>query len=520
MSSMIESLLRPGAFPGCAQAARLIETHISWVLLAGEFAYKIKKPVNLGFLDYSTPARRHRFCEEELRVNRRYAPQLYLDVVAITAGDSGAEIAGSGPVLDHAVRMRRFPDDALLSEVVARGPVDIALWHQLGVDVAAVHAELPHAGPEYEDGRGTPPQLRDAVHQNFRQTRPFLRRDDDIALLNRLEELAWVACKAHERRLWERYENGWVRECHGDLHLGNIVLTEGRAIAFDAIEFNPALSWIDLMNELAFLVMDCESRGVAEGGFVALNAWLEHTGDYAGLELLDFFCAYRAMVRAKVAALRVGRPPLVEGSPAHGECRRYLELTARYTGTRRPFLAITCGVSGSGKSTLAERLLGSARAIRVRSDVERKRLFGIPPQGDSRALPAGEGLYSAEASRRTFARLAQLARDIIGHGLPVIVDATFIQRAHRDDFRQLAHQLGVPFHILLCDAPRAELERRVRARSAARNDPSEADVDVLAAQLARAELPDPLTEPETLVAAGIDALTVEALSARLVRAEA
>lgn len=515
MMSVIESLLRPAALPGCAQAARLIETHISWVLLAGETAYKIKKPVDLGFLDYSTLALRKHFCEEELRVNRRYAPQIYLDVVAVTAGAGGAEIDGSGRVLDYAVRMRRFPDDALLSDAAARGSVDVALWRQLGGDIAAVHAVLPLAGPEHEDGRGTPLQLRDAVNQNFRQTRPYLRDRADIALLNRLEEQAWAACQTHEQTLWQRYEGGLVRECHGDLHLGNIVLLDGRAVAFDAIEFNPALSWIDVMNELAFLVMDCESRGCGEGGFVALNAWLEHCGDYAGLGLLDFLCTYRAMVRAKVAALGAGRPPLDEGSHAHRECRRYLALAERYTLPRRPFLAITCGVSGSGKSTLTEKLAGGARAIRLRSDVERKRLFGIAPQDDSRALVGGEGIYTAEASRRTFARLEELARGIIGSGLPVIVDATFIQRTHRDAFRRLARELGVPFHILFCDAPRAELERRVRARSVAYNDASEADIEVLTAQLANAEFPQPASEPETLVAAGGGALTFEELLARL-----
>jgi aminoglycoside phosphotransferase family enzyme len=369
MMSVVESLLRPAALPGCAQAARLIETHISWVLLAGETAYKIKKPVDLGFLDYSTLALRKHFCEEELRVNRRYAPQIYLDVVAVTAGAAGAEIDGSGRVLDYAVRMRRFPDDALLSDAAARGLVDVALWRQLGVDIAAVHAVLPLAGPEHEDGRGTPLQLRDAVNQNFRQTRPYLRDGADLALLNRLEEQAWAACQTCERTLWQRYENGLVRECHGDLHLGNIVLLDGRAVAFDAIEFNPALSWIDVMNELAFLVMDCESRGCGA-------AWIRraerlaraHWGDYAGLALLDFFCAYRAMVRAKVSALGAGRPPLAEGS---ARASRVAGAIWRWPS------ATPCRAGRSSRSPAASRVRASRRwrrrwpAARVRSGCAR-----------------------------------------------------------------------------------------------------------------------------------------------------
>lgn len=516
MNAMIESLLRPEALPDCAGSAQLIETHISWVLLAGEFVYKIKKPVNLGFLDYSTlPLRKH-FCEEELRVNRRYAPQLYLGVVTVTSTPAGAEIGGSGRVLDYAVRMNRFPADALFGDVVARGPVDVAVWRRFGADIAAIHATLPVAGPEYEDGRGTPLKIRDAVNQNFRQLRPFLRDAADIALLNLLEEQAWEAWRRHEHLLWERYERGMVRECHGDLHLGNMVLLDGRAVAFDAIEFNPALNWTDPVAELAFIVMDCESRGCGSGGFVTLNAWLEHCGDYEGVALLDFFCAYRAMVRAKVAALGVGRPPLVDESPAHRECRRYLALAERFGRPRQPFLAITCGVSGSGKSTMAETVAAEARAIRLRSDVERKRLFGLAPNEDSRVVPGGS-IYGEDASRRTFARLAELARGLVGCGAPVIVDATFIRRAHRDDFRRLAAELGVPFHILLCDAPQEELERRVRARMVARDDASEADVTVLAAQLAEAEFPDPVTEPETMLAAGPGTLAQRELLERLKR---
>jgi uncharacterized protein len=515
MNALIDGLREARAFPHAVGPVRVVETHISWVLLTGEFAYKIKKPLDLGFLDYSTLARRKHYCEEELRVNRRYAPQLYLDVVAITASAQGPEIAGAGNVVEYAVRMRQFPDDALLADVVARGDPGAAVWRRLGADIAAIHDALPVAGPGHEDGRGTPGNVREAIDQNFRQVRPYLRESADIAQLDGLEERARQDFHRHERLLGARYASGLVRECHGDLHLGNIVLLAGRALAFDAIEFNPALSWIDVMNEMAFLVMDCESRGHGSAGFVALNAWLERTGDYAGLVLLDFFCAYRAMVRAKVSVLGAGRPPVASGSTAHLGCRRYVALAQRYTGARRPFLAITCGVSGSGKSTLAEALAGEARAIRLRSDVERKRLFGLAPDASSRDGANAADIYTAAASARTFARLAELAGEVIAAGFPVIVDATFIRRAHREDFRRVARGLGVEFHILFCEAPRAELERRVEARHRAANDASEADLAVLAAQLASAEFPDVAGEPETLRVAGSGDAAVREVLARI-----
>ncbi len=507
---LIAALLGAPAYPHPVATPRLVETHISWVILTGTYAYKIKKPVNLGFLDFSTLAKRRHFCEEELRVNRCFAPQLYIDVVAICATDAGPRVAAVGEVLEYAVRMRQFPDDALLADRPER--IALTVWRQLGEDVARVHAGLPARGDDEPGSCGTPVALRDAIAQNFRQIRPYLRDGAEILELNRLEEQAWSACRTHEKLLWQRHAEGRVRECHGDLHLGNIALIEGRAIPFDALEFNPALRWIDVLNEMAFLVMDCRSRGQQPASFAALNAYLELSGDYAGLALLDFFCSYRAMVRAKVSLLAV-LPPVTSGSEAHRAYLRYSALAAEYQQPRHRFLAICCGVSGSGKSTLAEMLAAQAGAVRIRADVERKRLFGLEPDADSRG--AGVDIYTAEAGRRTFARLAELAARIIGDGFAVIVDATFIRRSLRDDFRRLARELGVPFHILLCDAPTAELRRRVRARLASGADASEADVEVLEAQLRAAELPDPAREPETLRVGAIDPGSVAQLAARL-----
>ncbi len=507
---LIGALLEAQAYPHPVQTPRLVETHISWVILTGTYAYKIKKPVNLGFLDFSTLAKRHHFCEEELRVNRFFAPQLYIDVVAICATDSGPRVAAAGQVLEYAVRMLQFPDDALLADRPER--IAMAVWRQLGEDVARVHAGLPARGDDEPGSCGTPVALRDAIAENFRQIRPYLRDSADILELNRLEEQAWSACRTHEKLLWQRHAQGRVRECHGDLHLGNIALIEGRATPFDALEFNPSLRWIDVLNEMAFLVMDCTSRGQQPAAFAALNAYLEVSGDYAGLALLDFFCSYRAVVRAKVSLLAV-LAPVVSGSEAHRGYLRYSALALVYQQPRTLFLAICCGVSGSGKSTLAEALSAEAGAIRIRADVERKRLFGLEADADSRG--AGVDIYTSEAGRRTFARLAEMAAEIVSSGFPVIVDATFIKRALRADFRRLAGALGVAFHILLCDAPAEELRRRIRARLERGTDASEADISVLEAQLRTAELPDPLSEPETLCVDAVDTGAVAQLVAGL-----
>lgn len=513
MDALSEALLDPRAYPHRVDTVRLVETHISRVFLAGDFAYKLKKPVWFGFLDFrSVEARRH-FCFEELRLNRRFAPGLYLDVVAIVRGPEGPRVAGEGELIDFAVRMRRFPDGALLAERAAAGTVPIVLWTTLGADIARLHRSLPRAPAGDEDREGVPPHFRDALAENFRQCRAYVREREDVALLNAVEERTWADWRRLESLLWRRHEEGAVRECHGDLHLGNLLVEGDRVLAFDCIEFNARLRWIDVMNEIAFLVMDCEARGVAEGGFLALNAWLEESGDYAAMAIFDTCRAYRAMVRAKVALL-AGRPPLESGSPVQAEFRRYLSLADGYGQPHTRFLAITCGVSGSGKSTLALALAGKLQAVRVRADVERKRLFGLGADADTRA-PGMPDIYTRDASARTFDRLEALAGLVLAAGHPVIVDATFIQRSLRERFRALAERLGVPFRIVHCDASPTELRRRVSARRASGNDASEADVAVLESQLAVCEPPGGEEAAWTLIAGTADADAVARLAAAL-----
>jgi len=516
MPALIEALLEPRAYSHHVESVSLVETHISWVLLTGHFAYKIKKPLDLEFLDFSTLARRRHFCEEELRINRRFAGDLYLEVVPITGTESAPCVGGSGPAIEYAVRMRQFPAGSLLSELAARGALDRAVFRQLGSDLARIHAQLPASDTAEARSAGVPTALRDAVTQNFRQVRPYLRDRADLDLLAAVEQWSRGAYSQSENELWRRQEQGRVRECHGDLHLGNIVLIDGRAVAFDAIEFNASLRWIDTMNELAFLVMDCESRGVGACGYLALNAYLERSGDYPGTGLLDLFCAYRAMVRAKVVLLS-GDPPVDRKSESYASYRRYVELAHSYTQRRQCFLAITCGVSGSGKSTVAEVLACEIRAIRMRSDVERKRLFGLAPEASSRADGVGDGIYSAAASERTFSRLRELAASVLRGGHPVIVDATFIRRDARHEFRVLARSLEVPFFILRCDAEEGELRRRVRQRQRSGRDPSEADLEVLEQQLLVAQLPDARSEPETIAVDTARSDMLEVLLAEMLR---
>jgi aminoglycoside phosphotransferase family enzyme/predicted kinase len=462
----------------------IVETHISWVILAGTFAYKIKKALDLGFLDFSTLEKRRFACEEEIRLNRRTAPDIYLDVVAI-GGSADAPQFGAGPVMEYAVRMRRFAREDGLDFLLARGALAPADIDAVAAMIAAFHAEAERSAGT---AHGDPAQVRGDALANFAQM-PVDGLNDDAR--KQLEHLRLWTLAEHARqagRMEARRRSGFVRECHGDLHLANMVRLDGRIVAFDCIEFNPEMRWIDVINDIAFTLMDLRHRGRPDLARRVQDIYLENTGDWDGVVLLPFYLTYRAMVRAKVAAIRAsGAAP---GTEAHRaamcDCHAHLQLACEFTRRGRGRLIITCGVSGSGKSHVSGGLIEVRDWIRLRADVERKRLAGLAPLEKSRSGPQ-QGLYTPAATARVYAHLAALAERLIGSGMTVIIDATFLKRAQRRSFGELAARLGVPLYILYIDAGRAELERRIAERNTRGKDPSEADGAVLATQIATAE---------------------------------
>lgn len=469
---LIAALRDPRRYPGTVRSVRVIETHISWVVLAGEFAYKIKKALNLGFLDYTALYLRQNYCAEEIHLNRRTAPQLYLDVVAIGGSPDEPEF-GRAPALEYAVRMRRFAPGDSCERLLRAGKLLPHHIDRLAAVIARFHAQLPAAA--LDTPYATPATVHAFMQQNFAQLRTLLPAEDSagLAALVRSSEAEFSACAT---RFGVRRELGHVRECHGDLHLGNIALIDDMPVPFDGIEFNPALRWIDVMDELAFVTMDLLQFGRPDYAWRLLNACLEASGDYAGVSVLRFYLAYRATVRAKVAALRADQ---AGGSRAMRSaelavCRSHLALARRCLEERRAALIITHGLPGSGKTTFAQFVIEQLGAIRIRSDVERKRLFGLDAQDSSRAR--GFDIYDAAATVQTYDRLYALARELLRAGHVVIVDAAFLQRAERDTFHRLARELSVPFVIASLQATPAELRRRIDRR---RNDASEADVAVL-----------------------------------------
>ena len=498
--TLIENMLNPAVYAHETRNIRLVETHCAWVLLTGDFVYKIKKPVNFGFLDFSTLEKRRHFCEEEVRLNRRFAPDIYLKVVTLTGTAEHPELSGQGDVLDYAVLMRQFSDGGLLSDLAANG--ELLAWHidQLVPCIAGFHEQAPRA--QVADPFGDPSGIHHWVMENYQHIQPLLRPDDDHARVEQMRSWSENEYRHLAPLLGRRKSDGAVRECHGDLHLGNITLIDGQVTPFDCIEFNPQLRWIDVISEVAFLLMDLDACGQSGLAWRFLNGYLQYAGDYTGLRVLRYYMVYRAMVRAKVAVLR--RQQLAEAgdacSRATDEYLQYLHLAEAYVSSGPVGLVITHGLSGSGKSTVARELAERMGFIQLRSDVERKRLAGLGSNDSSRS-GTGTGLYTANRTSMTYHRLSELAETVLEAGYRVIVDATFLKREYRDHFRGLAEKLDVPFLLLDCAAEDRELERRIQSRADRKTDASEATIEVLRAQRKSQEA---LTKSENQCAVRVD----------------
>ncbi len=481
LPALIRSLGKAASYDHTTDPVQDMETHISHVLLTGGFAYKIKKPLDLGFLDFSTLDKRLQACQEEVRLNRRLAPDYYLGVVPITGTPAAPHVNGVGTAFEYAVKMRQFPPHATLDRLDAEGRLTASQIETIAARVADFHLhDCAHA--ETDSAWGDPQHVWQPVAENFLQIAPLL---SDPAARRQLESLQRWSEVEHARLtplLAIRKRDGYIRECHGDLHLGNLAWVDERLLVFDCLEFNPALRWIDIVSDIAFCYMDLMQRNHADWAWLLLNTWLEKTGDHAGLALLRYYAVYRALVRAKVAVLRTGQTTGAEQQVAETEARTLLQLAATLSQTLPLWLDITHGLSGSGKTTVSQARMQSPGAIRLRSDVERKRLAGLDAQAHSHS-GVGQDLYAADATRRTYAHLARLAGELLDAGWPVLVDATFTARWQRDRLREQAQSRDVAFRILDCQVPLDILRERIVQRARAGRDASEAGLDVLQHQI-------------------------------------
>ena len=478
---MITALLQPRAYPHLTSCISLLETHISWVILTGTYAYKLKKPVNLGFVDFSSLERRRHFCQEELRLNQRLAPQLYLDLVEIHGPAKRANLLGQGPLIEVAVRMRQFEQEDLLPRALAAGTLTGEHLENFAERLAVFHSASPQASAE--GPFGTPEAV---VAPALANLEVLQRLQPGLTAQARLADWTHQEARRLQSAFAERLARGRIREGHGDLHLGNLVLQQEEVVGFDCLEFNPALRWIDVVSDLAFLAMDLQHSGKRVWAGRLLNRWLIACGDYDALHTWPWYLTYRALVRAKVMALRLEQRADGEDQTQRAlvdQLDSYWRLALQTSGlsSDSAALLLTHGVSGSGKSHLARQLCHRHGWIHLRSDVERRRLFGrwgselnCPRQGDAYSPALSEELYGEI--------LPAAAAAAVQAGETVVVDATFLKKQQRGRFFRLARQLQVPCLILVCPVTPELALSRIEERCSTNKDPSEADVTVLAQQ--------------------------------------
>jgi aminoglycoside phosphotransferase family enzyme/predicted kinase len=460
---------------------QVIETHISWVILTGQYAYKIKKPVDFQFLNYSTLEKREYYCRKELSLNKIMAPEIYQEVVGITGSEESPRLNGDGPVIEYALKMIEFPQQALFDYLLINREIHPNFIDELGKKIAHFHKQASSAD---KDSRfGTPEQVFAPIKQNFDQIRPLLKNKADLDQLSTLEQVATQHYQILKSLLQRRKDQGFIRECHGDLHLKNIVLLHQKPVIFDCIEFNEDFRWTDTIADVGFLAMDFHDNQRPDYAYRFVNTYMAYSGDYSGLPLLNFYMAYRAMVRAKVSLFRLTQTGLSEDEikATHDKYRSCTNLIEHINQPKKQAIIITHGLVGSGKSTWAKRIVDHYGAIQIRADIERKRIYGLDPENTSHS-PLNSHLYSNEANEKTTARMEELVREVLQAGYPVIVDATFIKKKQRDQVRQLASELDVPFAIIECQAPMDSLMSHITNRKEKKSDPSEASLEVLAWQ--------------------------------------
>jgi uncharacterized protein len=477
LPALIQRMLVPEFYPHpVTMPIKLMQTHASYVLLTGDFAYKLKKPVNFGFLDYSNVAKRQHFCQEEIRLNQRGAKELYLAVVAISKQGDRYQFGNDGEIVDYAVKMVQFPQANLLSNMFESGGIQMGDVEEMGRVIADFHAQSQTN--KYISNFGTIERIKESIDDNYRQTEKYIGRAQTQQQFTETKAYTDRFLSEHGELFLGRIIEGFIRECHGDLHLRNICRWQGKTLLFDCIEFNEPFRFVDTMYDVAFAVMDLEARGRKDLANRFLNTYAEQTGDWTGLQVLPMYLSRQAYVRAKVTSFLLDDPQVasVDRTAAAQTAGEYYHQAWEYTRDRQGKMIVLAGLSGSGKSTLGKRIAGELGGVHLRSDAVRKHLGGIPlsSKGDA-------NLYTPAMTDRTYGRLLELGGKLAAQGWTVILDAKYDRRLLRAAVVDLAGDRGLPLQIIHCTAPVDVLRDRLIQRT---GDIADATVDLLASQQA------------------------------------
>lgn len=460
-------MLSPSFYPHDPPSVDLVQTHISSVFIAGDKVYKIKKPVDFGFLDFTTLKKRKFFCDEEIRLNRRLAPSVYEFVTAITEDGTGhPTLDGDGPVIDYAVVMRRLPEERMLYRLLREGRVGDDVMDAIARLLYEFHQKAETGGEI--DRLGSLETIMMNHDENFDQTEPFIGKTISAPAHAFMKACANKFMEDNEALFRHRVSEHHIRDCHGDLHLQHICLDGDEIVIFDCIEFNRRFRSLDVAAEIAFLSMDLEGNGYTALARTFINAYLRYSGDSEAEKLLNFYRAYFAFVRGKVTGFRLDDPSTEEAdrNSVIDEAARYFDRSARYAArTENPVLVITAGLMGTGKSFLADMLARYLDARIIRTDVLRKELLGID-SSERHYENFEEGIYSAEATRKTYEAALERAEAFIAAGESVILDASFRSRRDRERARESARRAGAGFMLVECVCPEATVMERLEKRTA------------------------------------------------------
>jgi len=484
---LIRALLNPSVYPHPAPSVELVQTHISYVLLAGDYVYKIKKPVDFGFLDYSTLARRRYYCHQEVRLNRQLCSHTYLGVVAIREHEGNLSLTDGVRVVEYAVKMRRLPEERMMNQLLEQGAVDSSMIRSVAARLSVFHANAKTSKLSAHTGDRA---IRYAWRENFVQWAPsvgeMLTAEQDQILRCFGEAFFARRNAVLERRVAQLR----IRECHSDLRSDAVCFTDGVCI-FDCVEFSRRIRLVDVARDVGFLAMDLEYRSHPELADAFVNEYVRLSGDKDLPKVIGFYKCYNANVRAKVEGLLVGESevPSSKRRAARKAARRYIDLACRYAIELPPaLLIITCGLPGTGKSTLARSVADRTGFAVLSSDIVRKEMAGLLA-GQHQYEAFAKGIYAPDFTERTYVEILERARPLLLDGRSVILDASFIRRSHRKAALRLARETGAQFACVQLDIPAKTVRRRLVARLRRGADPSDARWETYVAQKRRFQRP-------------------------------
>lgn len=464
LPALVHDLLRPEAYPESPAQVTLHETHISWLFFTDSHVYKVKKPVDFGFLDFTTLEKRRYYCHREVELNRRLSPDAYLGVVEVRYASGHHAVEGPGETVEYAVQMRRSPAERMMSELLQRGELAVEHVERLADKIAAFHREA-ETSPEITRLGGRQ-AVRTNLRENFEQTERYIGATIGRAAYDDIRAFSWAFLDAYDDLLARRERHGCVRDCHGDLHTAQVCIEDGITV-LDCIEFNDRFRYSDVANDVAFMAMDLDYYRRADLSHRFIRRYVRQAGDGDLERLLPLFKCYRAYVRGKVTSFLMDDPDLTpcERRQAKGAAGRYFRLAHRYARRHRPRgLFITVGLTGTGKSVTASELARRWSLTYLASDVVRKELAGLAST-EHRYEAYGAGLYAPDMSSRTYQELARRAQDLLRRGVSVVLDASFLRREYRRLALEAASSTGVDTWVILCRVSSDIARRRLETRS-------------------------------------------------------